>query len=301
MFSDEEILKIYKDPNFFASFGGVRQFRDALFAEFQENVPLQRLTKILQTDENYLLHMKPRRKFPVRHYDVKSFGSLVQMDLAFMPKYQGFSYFLLLIDVFSRHIYCEALKEKSAGQIKVAFEKIYENFQSPIYKLESDQGTEFIGNKKYFKSKNIYFHTKVQKHKASFAEHAIYLVKIKLYKILRNELSQDWVHYLPIVVKSLNDHPVKSLGNVAPGTINTFLDDVKVRAAQSENKVESYSEPDYKTQNKNQATYEASSSKFQVGAYVYLDFKQTAFDKSFDTQISLFLLFILLCCFVVQL
>lgn len=292
MLSDEEVLKIYKDPNFFASFGGVRQFRDALFAEYNEDIPLQRLTKILQTDENYLIYMKPKRKFPLRHYDVQSFGSLVQMDLAFMPNYQGFKYFLLLIDAFSKHIYCEALKEKSASQIKEAFEKIYsEDFQSPIYKLESDQGTEFIGNKKYFKEKKIYFHTKVQRHKASFAEHAIYLVKLKLYKILRSELTQDWVQYLPIVVKALNDRPVKALGNVKPSSINSFLDDVKIREAQSTNKVNPYHEPDYESQNRNQAAYEASSNKFQLGAFVYLDFKQMTFDKSFDTQISILFMF----------
>ncbi len=289
MLTDEEVLRIYKDPNFFASFGGVRQFRDALFAEYNEDVPLQRLTKILQSDENYLIYMKPKRKFPLRHYDVQSFGSLVQMDLAFMPNYQGFKYFLLLIDAFSKHIYCKSLKEKSAGQIREAFEKIYnEEFQSPIYKLESDQGTEFTGNKKYFKEKHIYFHTKVQKHKASFAEHAIYLVKIKLYKILRSELTQDWVQYLPTVVKALNDRPVKALGNVKPSTINSFLDDVKIRAAQSANNINPYHEPDYQTQNQNQAEYENSKRKFQLGSFVYLDFKQTAFDKSFDSQISSF-------------
>lgn len=288
MLTDEEILKIYKDPNFFASFGGVRQFKDALFAEFNENVPLKKLTEILQKDENYLIHMKPKRKFPIRHYDVQSFGSLVQMDLAFMPNFNGFKYFLLLIDAFSKHIYCEPLKDKSASKVQAAFEKIVtEQFKSPIYKLESDQGTEFTGNKSYFKEKNIYFHTKVQKHKASFAEHAIYLVKIKLYKVLRSQLSQDWVKFLPIVVKALNDRPVKALGNVKPSSINSFLDDVKIREAQTKNNiVQSYVEPDYKTQNSNQSSYETSGNKFQLGTYVYLDFKQNTFDKSFDSQIS---------------
>jgi len=82
MLTDEEILKLYKDPTFAGSFSGVKNFRNFLYAEKKELVPEKRLYNILKQDPLYLMHMKPARKYPVRHYDVQSFGNTVQMDLA---------------------------------------------------------------------------------------------------------------------------------------------------------------------------------------------------------------------------
>ena len=81
MLTDEEILKLYTDPTFPGSFSGVKTLRDFLYGEKNELVPEKRLYDILKRYPNYLLHMKPARKFPVRHYDVQSFGNTVQMDL----------------------------------------------------------------------------------------------------------------------------------------------------------------------------------------------------------------------------
>jgi len=138
MLTDEEILKLYKDPQFPGSFSGVKTLRDFLYAEKHELVPEKRLYDILKQDSNYLLHMKTVRKFPVRHYDVQSFGDTVQMDLAFMPEFDGFKYFLLVIDVFSKHMYTRPLKSKTAQAVGDAFKDIYKEFQTPIFKLESD-------------------------------------------------------------------------------------------------------------------------------------------------------------------
>ena len=62
MLSDEEILQLYKDPNFVASFTGVRNFRNFLFTEKGEHVSEKRIYSILKKDPNYIIHMKPARK-----------------------------------------------------------------------------------------------------------------------------------------------------------------------------------------------------------------------------------------------
>jgi len=56
-----------------------------------------------------------------------------------MFEFEGFKYFLVLIDAFSKHIYTEPLKDKSSKTVGTAFKKIYKEFESPITKLESDQ------------------------------------------------------------------------------------------------------------------------------------------------------------------
>jgi hypothetical protein len=292
MLSDEEILTLYNDPMFDGSFSGVKTFRDFLYSEKNELVSEKRLYEILKKDKNYLLHMKPTRKFPTRPYDVQSFGNCVQIDLAEMPKFENYKYFLVAIDVFSKHLYTRPLKSKTSKEVGEAFQSIYNEFQTPIYKLESDQGQEFLANKPLFKKLGIYFHTKVGRNKASFVEASIAMIKRKLYMMLRSELSQNWPHYLQITVNSLNKRHVKALGGIAPIEINSFVDDVKVREAQSKQNLTPYKEPNFEDQLKSQDNYKPSKKyPFEIGGYVYLDLQRSAFDKGYDMQISIFFFF----------
>lgn len=288
MLSDEEILALYNDPMFDGSFSGVKTFRDFLYTEKNELIPEKRLFDILKKDKNYLLHMKPTRKFPTRPYDVQSFGNCVQIDLAEMPQFEGYKYFLVAIDVFSKHLYTRPLKSKTAKEVGEAFESISNEFKTPIYKLESDQGQEFVANKALFKRLGIYFHTKVGRNKASFVEAAIAMIKRKLYMMLRSQLSQNWPHFLQITVNSLNKRHVKALGGIAPIEINSFVDDVKIRQAQEEKNITPYKEPNFEEQRQRQESYKPSTKyPFEVGSYVYLDLQRSPFDKGYDMQISI--------------
>ena len=107
----------------------------------------------------------------------------------------------------------------------------------------------------------------------------------KLYLILRSEKSANWPHYLPIATRLVNDRPLKRIGNLAPSTINSLVDDVKVREARRRNSVKVPIEENYKDQNREQKEYE-KSGKFHVNDYVYLDYKSKTFSKSFDLQAS---------------
>ena len=120
------------------------------------------------------------------------------------------------------------------------------------------------------------------------AEHAIYLVKRKLYLIMRSERSKNWVKYLPIAVNLLNKRPLKRNGNVSPGSINSIYDDVKIREARKTQNVIEPKKLNYHDQNKLQAKYEKMKNKFQVNDFVYLDYKEDTFAKSFNPKISIF-------------
>jgi len=165
-------------------------------------------------------------------------------------------------------------------------EKVFDEIKSPITKIQADSGTEFIGNKNVFLKHKILFKTKHLKNKEAMAEHAIYLVKRKLYMIMRSENSKNWVKYLPVAVKLLNERPVKRIGNLAPASINSMFDDVKVREAQKLQKQIGPEEPTWREQNTLQAKYEKSPG-FQKDDFVYLDYKEKTFAKSFDLKISI--------------
>lgn len=288
MLSDEDLLKLYRDKSFPGAFSGARNFQLFLKTDLNEDVPLSRIYTLLKQEPYYIISQRPIRKFPRRKFDVGGYGMLMQCDLAFMFSKNDYKYFLTVVDVFSQKIWAEPLKTKNTKEVQMAFEKIFLEVNAPISKLESDQGTEFVGLRAFFKKHNILFKLKYGKNKASWSEHAIYLIKKKMYMMLRAEIKDDWLEMLPHAVKALNERHLKSLGYISPIDIQSELDDVVVREAQKKTNINVYHQPNWKQQNENQANYEKSNNPLQVGQFVYLDKKEEIFNKSFHAQVSFF-------------
>ena len=79
----------------------------------------------------------------------------------------------------------------------------------------------------------------------------------------------------------------KRLGYLTPASINSEIDSVKVSEARKALKIPIYSEPTYKEQQQNQENYIKSEKDLSIGTYVYRDFNEKLFDKSFDVSVSL--------------
>ena len=203
-----------------------------------------------------------------------------------MYSYEGFKYFLLLVDCFSFKIFTVALKNKESATVAEAFKVIFKKFNAKIYELETDRGKEFLGAcQKLFATEKILYKTKLGKNKANFAEHSISIIKRKLYMLLRGTLNQDWIKALPKVVDSFNNSPIKKLGGLKPNSINSEIDSVNVAQSRKVNNIEIYLEPTFQVQRLNQQQYE-NSTGFKVNDFVYLDFDEKLFDKSFNVSVS---------------
>lgn len=146
-------------------------------------------------------------------------------------------------------------------------------------------GKEFTSLKSYFAKKEIILTYKYGQNKASFAEHAIYLVKSRLFKLLRSKLSDDWPKYLKFVVDALNERPLERIGFKKPSEINSLDDNIVVQEAWKNKNITPFEEPSWKNQAKNEKNYEKSKNPFKVGTFVYLDQKNSIFDKSFYLQV----------------
>ena len=284
--SDEEILKLWHDPSFFGSFRGVRTFQKLLKTDLNIDVPESRLLKVFKTDPLFLIHQRPKRKFLRRKYAVNFYGQLVQIDLAYMfqDSETNAIYFLLAIDVFSFKIFVEPLQDKTADAVLKALNIIFRQFKQPIYEIQADRGKEFLGklDKKFFQEHKVIFSPKYGKNKASFAEYGILLVKKKLYLLLRSQMKHTWVAFLPKVVESLNNTPLKRLGYLTPNSIHNEASSVLVRNAKKKYNILEYKLPTYQEQKFNEENY---SGDLKKGDYVYLDFVEKLFDKSFDVSV----------------
>jgi hypothetical protein len=268
------------------SFSGVTTMQHFLFTDYGEHISAKRIANILKKIPNYLYQLRPRRKFPTRPYEVDSYGKLLEADLAEMKMYNKFRYFLCVVDVFSWKIFCVSLRQKKAVIVQKAFDIIFKDFGSPITEIQTDQGSEFIGSRGFFEKNHIVFETKHQRNKAAIAEHAIFLVKRKLYFLMRSQKTRDWVGLLPTAVKLLNARPVKKIGNLAPQEITSMLDDVKVQRALEESCQEPHAEPNLKEQAENQKNY-IEKGTYKPGSFVFLDKKEKTFSKSFDVKVTL--------------
>jgi hypothetical protein len=288
MISDEKILELWRDPTFSGSYRGVKTFQILLKTDLNIDVSQKRLYSILKKDSNYLIHTKSNRNIERRHYDLHNYGELVQADIAQMFEFNHYKYFLLLIDGYSSKIFVECLKSKNSEEVSRAFSKIFKEFGATIHVLETDRGKEFLGAaKKLFKSENIYYKQKFGRNKANYAESGISIIKKKLYMLLRGTLSQNWPSEIQNIVTSYNNTPIKKLGWLTPSSINSEIDSVKVDKAKVENNIKVYKEPTFEEQIQNQKQYELQKKNLQVGDFVYLDFDEKLFSKSFDVQVKI--------------
>ena len=292
--SDEDILRLWHDPSFSGSFRGVRTFQLLLKTDLNISIPEKRLYDILKNDTLFLIHQRPKRNFDRRKYDVNYYGQLVQMDIAYMfPDDESKDrYFLLLIDIFSFKIFAKPLKSKSAESVHEALVKIFKDFKHQIYELQCDKAKEFLSKtlKQFFKQHSTLLALKYGKNKASFAEYGILLVKRKLYLLLRSQLSHNWVHFLPNVVKSLNTTPLKRLGGLTPDSIKDEAGTEFVKEARLR---KSLPLPQTLTFEQKQANQKNYKGDLHNNDFVYLDFDEKLFDKSFNVSVYSKVLFIL--------
>ncbi len=277
--TDDEIRELWRDPSFSGSFAGVRNFQATLALEKGVHKDITTLFHILRQDPDFVVEMKRERKtFPRRSIMVHGVGRLWQADLAILFSFEGFIGFLLCVDVFSRAIFCEKIKNKDAKTIRLAFEKIFKEAGLKPDKLESDRGAEFVGNKDFFKKNKIFFKIKTGRHKAAFAEKGIQIVKRRLFRLLRTLRKENWPDYLESVVKAINNSPNIAIGFLRPSEIKAPEDDPKVDKAKGLKEDVSFQDQEEK-----QKKYERNSSLLQKGDHVHADFGPSVFAKGFDS------------------
>ncbi len=277
---EKKILRLWRSPDFSGAFSGALNFKNALEFEKGIKIPIRDLYTILRKDPDYVLELKQKRKrFERREMKVHGVSILWQADLAIMPSHDNYSAFLLCVDVFSRHIFCEPLKNKSAVTVRKAFRKIFRESKLKPAKIECDKGAEFVANKSFFQKEKIFFKTKIGRHKASYAERSIQIVKQRLYRLLRTLLTNDWPKYLQQIVKGINNSPHKAIGGLRPSEITKRTDGPKIDAAVGVPEDVSFQE-----QEDNQKKYEREKRNIQVNDYVHVDFGPSTFERGFDSK-----------------
>ena len=107
-----------------------------------------------QQEVNQLYHPSKGKEKDIKS-SMTTPNTILAIDLVNMEKNEvkGFKYLLNGIDMGSRYVYSQAMKNKTDNEVLKAFKKIYT--QSNIRAIRSDNGSEFISDKfKSFLQKN---------------------------------------------------------------------------------------------------------------------------------------------------
>ena len=170
------------------------------------------------------MHREPRTSFDrprvVAPYPFYQFDC----DTAYMTNFsskenQGYKYFVVFIDVFSKLAYAYGLKTTTGAEMVEVMKDLFSKNKKPE-KLRSDLGVEFKNKQvaDYLKQQGIQHFFAQSDKKANIAERFIKTIKSKLQRYMVRNKTVKWVHILDDVVSSYNHTPHRSIGK-APAAV----------------------------------------------------------------------------------
>ena len=152
----------------------------------------------------------PKRNYPTNKITYNSIDEIWSIDLADFSDYKtsnnkGFRYIFIIIDNFSKYLWCIPLKNKYSQTITNEFSNILTSSKRKPLKLESDRGTEFYISifQNFLKSKNIQHYSRFTDKGPSIAERVIKTVRSLLKKPVFEKGRADWLSELPSVIKNI--------------------------------------------------------------------------------------------------
>ena len=234
----------------------------------------------LTTKKAYTKYKSATRKFRRLPVKARFINDIWCMDLAQMDKLaewnSGVKFLMISVDVFSRFIRVEPMKNKKADTTKAAFikmcsrQKIDDDDDEDHHltfpkKLWVDRGKEFKGDFHSFCSDvgTKVYHT-FSDTKAAFAERAIRSLKNIIYRFLENNQTDKYLPSLQKLVQTMNARENRSIG-MKPKDV-TNQDFLKIMHK------ENYKEP--------------LQPKLKVGDCVRISIKDKQFRKGYKPQFT---------------
>ena len=212
MYEWEEYLSdIYYDSSKPASFSGPDKLYEYIQRDGKYDISKYKIRKWLQRQEPYSLQRPMRKTFPRNQIFVTGIDDQWSADLMDMMKFKqyndGYSYILMVIDLFSKYLWMRPLKTKTGESIKSALANILREGRYPT-RIKTDKGQEFKARevqKKLLNKYNIQHLYAQNETKATIAERVIKTIKSKMYRYFTYKQSYRYVDELQNFVDSYNN------------------------------------------------------------------------------------------------
>lgn len=175
----------------------------------------------LNGNASYTKYKMARRKFPRLKVIAFRINEIWSIDLAVMNKLQkynkGIQYLLVAVDVLSRKLRVEPMKNKTAHETALAFRRMIKHQQPE--KVWSDEGKEFKGEfAKLCDKRGIIIYSTRSETKSAFAERNIRSLKVLITKHLEEHWTYEYLSKLSEFVKTINTR-VNRVTGLAPAKV----------------------------------------------------------------------------------
>jgi IS30 family transposase len=161
---DNLLEKIYYNLSKSGSYLGPDKLYKVLKSKGITHIGKNKIWKWLHNQDDYSLRRAFRYSFRKARVVVSGIDGEFDMDLADVSNisnvYDGIKYLLFVIDIFSKYLWVEPLKNKTATEVVNALKTILHKGRQ-YNKIRSDNGKEFNNNimKTFLKNEGIYYFT----------------------------------------------------------------------------------------------------------------------------------------------
>lgn len=246
-----------------AAFGSVSNLQKVT------RLPKWKVELYLSTQNAHTKYKTPRRKFSRLKVIAFRINEIWSVDLAYVDKLAKYNrnvkYLLIAVDVLSRYLRVEPLKNKTSEETANAFKRMIRNKQPE--KVWSDKGTEFKGAfQQLCNKRGIETYTTDSETKSAFAERNIRSLKNLIYKYLEKRWTWSYIDHLDAFVSTINSR-VNRMTKLAPNKV-TKKDTARLVALPF------------------QQTVVAKRAKFAVGDFVRIAKQDLPFKKGYKQSFT---------------
>ena len=203
-----DLAKLYTDPSFPGSYGGLERFYQAVKERFPK-VTRPEVREFLKSQDSYTLHKTIRKPRKYRRTLAFAPRDLWQIDLLDMQKYarqnRGYRYMCVIIDCFSKFLWIKPLKSKRGKETVKALALLLMN-ERPN-KIQADQGSEFF-NKDVAKMLEAFgpklYHSYSDK-KAAIVERVQRTIRQRLGRLFTQQNNHNWIDHIQELADSYNN------------------------------------------------------------------------------------------------
>ncbi len=279
---EDYLTQVYYNPENPVSFSGLEKIYRYVKENSDLEITRKDIREFLQKQDTYTGHKQIVRNFPTQRVIVSSIGYQWDLDLASLQnksKYNdGYKYFLLAIDCFSKFVYTAKLKTKQPSEVMIAFESFLTPESTPR-RARTDKGLEFTAkiSENIFKKHQISHFVTQNNTKANIAERAIKTVKTRLTKAMHARNSHKWIDLLEKVTKAYNASMHSTIG-------------FRPKDVKKEHEVEIWTRvyefnPKNKSNRKNhKIVIPKSSFKYKIGDAVKLAYSKYVFQREYSER-----------------
>ena len=209
----------YYNPRNPASFGGFSKFWK--YIKNKTELKKHQVQQWLLEQDIYTSFYPKRTRFKRPQTISPKKDVFWQSDTAYMTAFQdsndGYAYFAVFIDVFTRFCWTKPMKSLKGLEMKSVIEDIFQ--ESKCRALYTDAGSEYVNRSvaKLLKDNGVKHFIARSDTKASMAERVIKTIKLILFKYMDRNNTHRWIDMLPDVTAKYND-TIHSAIKMSPST-----------------------------------------------------------------------------------